>query len=268
MAISRLGQAGKLHDVDAATEQFVLHLPGERNELVQAAAAGDQHRCHQIALAQRIHRRRFDFVGKAANLRNALLDAIHRVLQVRIGVDLHLHERPGVPRDAPHRLHVGNGLQLLLQRRGDEFLHVLGTGAAPADLRVDVGARLVGIQLHVQPGDGPHASQHHQHHAEVGGQAMFDEGANQVHGDQPRVRAAFVYRLRRALPPSRRGEPTPARLCVRHVRMHSIFRAKPAKRLILLAFEATTRRLGWSTARCIGELRHAEHNCGTALAAG
>ena len=174
-------QADELHRVDAAAEQFVLHFAHQRDEFLQAAAAGDQHRRHQIALAQGVDRRRFDVRRQAADLRDALLDAIHGVLHVRLRLDFHFHEGGTVAGDAPHRSDVRDGLQLLFERRRDELLHVLGTGAAPADLRVDVGARLVGVQLHPQLGNGPDASQHHQRHAEVGGQAMLDESAYQVH---------------------------------------------------------------------------------------
>ena len=157
--------AAELHDVQPAAQHFVLHLPRQRNEFVQAASAGDQNRRHQIAAPSLVHRRRFDLRRKTANLRNLLLDAIHRVANVRLGFDLHLHERIAVAGNAVDAFGFRDRFELVFQRRGDQLLHILRAGPAPSDFGVDVGARRVWIELYVQLGDGPDTSQRHQHHA-------------------------------------------------------------------------------------------------------
>ena len=110
MAISWLGRPLNSTMSMPRPEQFVLHLPRQRDELAQVAAAGEQHGSHQLALAQRIHVWRLDVGREAADLCHGLLDAIHRILHVRVRLHFHFHERCSVAADAHTDLTSGTVL--------------------------------------------------------------------------------------------------------------------------------------------------------------
>ena len=175
-------EAGELDGVHAPGEQFVLHLLGERNQLVQAARAGHQYRRHQLPVAEDVDVGGFDVRREAAHLGDALLHRVHEFVDVRARLHSDFHQARGVARDAPHGLDARHGLELLFERRGDQLLHVLRAGAPPGDRDVRKPLRLHGIETDVEPADGPNAGQHHQSHPEVGGKAMSHEDADQVHG--------------------------------------------------------------------------------------
>ena len=158
-------EAGELHGVHAAAEQFVLHLLGERNQLVQAARTGHQHCRDQFPVTEDVDVRRLDLGREAAHLGHALLHRVHGLVDVRAGLHPDLHEARRVAGDTPHGLDAGDGLELLFERRGHQPLHVLRAGTAPADGDVREPLRLHGIEADVELADGPNAREHHQHHA-------------------------------------------------------------------------------------------------------
>ena len=169
------GEAVELDHIDAPCQEVVLHLPGQGDQLGRGALAGDEHCSDKVQLAQGEHHRLLDVGGKAPDLRDPLLDAVHGLLHIGVRFHFHLHERRRIPGDAPHRLHIGHGLELLFQRCRHQLLDILGAGTPPKDVGVDPRHRLHRIETDGDLRDRPGAREDHEQHAKVRCQAMLDK---------------------------------------------------------------------------------------------
>ena len=193
-----LAQAAHADQADAPLQQCGADFPGVRLQRALAERPGDLDVADHFGGLQQPHQGALNLLRKSRYPRHRRLRVGQRLGHVAAEVEVRHQDGASFKSRGVHPVHVVKQQELPFQRLDYVGFQVLGTGARPGDVNLNLLQREVGHELAVELAQTHQPEQDHQHHQQIAGHLVAGEESQEgVGGHAPATPRSAPGRSRR-----------------------------------------------------------------------